>query len=89
MASSRKPAPRAEADPAAPDLRDPTATLTDKVAQALQAGAAFVVSGAGQPGQHGAKAVAVALSGGRDSVALLHATRAALAATFIVRGTNM
>ncbi|UZN48060.1 tRNA lysidine(34) synthetase TilS [Cupriavidus cauae] len=76
MASSRKPAHKA--DPAAPDLRDPTATLTDKVAQALQAGAAFVVSGAGQ---HGPRAVAVALSGGRDSVALLHATRAALAAT--------
>jgi len=48
--------------------------LTDKVAQALQAGAAFVVSGAGAP-----PTIAVALSGGRDSVALLHATRAALA----------
>ena len=48
--------------------------LTDKVAQALQASAAFVVSGAGtQP------TIAVALSGGRDSVALLHATRAAVA----------
>jgi len=48
--------------------------LTDKVAQALQASAAFVVSGAGTP-----PTIAVALSGGRDSVALLHATRAALA----------
>jgi len=48
--------------------------LTDKVAQALQASAAFVVSGAGAP-----PTIAVALSGGRDSVALLHATRAALA----------
>lgn len=86
MASSRKPAPKAEADPAAPDLRDPTATLTDKVAQALQAGAAFVVSGAGQHGLQGRKAVAVALSGGRDSVALLHATRAALAATHVADG---
>ncbi|MGT2429386.1 tRNA lysidine(34) synthetase TilS [Cupriavidus basilensis] len=48
--------------------------MTDKVAQALQAGAAFVASG------HGARAgtVAVALSGGRDSVALLHALRAAV-----------
>ncbi|MGO4815191.1 tRNA lysidine(34) synthetase TilS [Cupriavidus sp. 2MCAB6] len=51
--------------------------MTDKVAQALQAGAAFVVSG------HGARAgtVAVALSGGRDSVALLHALRAAVASS--------
>ncbi|RZT42525.1 tRNA(Ile)-lysidine synthase [Cupriavidus agavae] len=49
--------------------------LTTKVAQALQAGAAFVVSGA-------PVTVAVALSGGRDSVALLHATRAALAEAF-------
>ncbi len=86
MASSRKPASRAKADPAAPDLRDPTATLTDKVAQALQAGAAFVVSGAGHYGAHGPKAVAVALSGGRDSVALLHAARAALAATHVDNG---
>ncbi|MFX5747546.1 hypothetical protein ABTE19_21725, partial [Acinetobacter baumannii] len=68
------------------DLRDPTATLTDKVAQALQAGAAFVVSGAGQHGLQGRTAVAVALSGGRDSVALLHATRAALAATHVADG---
>lgn len=51
-----------------------SARLTDKVAQALQAGAAFVVSGAAKP-----LTIAVALSGGRDSVALLHATRAALA----------
>ncbi|MCY1358093.1 tRNA(Ile)-lysidine synthase [compost metagenome] len=57
MASSRKPAPR----------NDPSARLTDKVAQALQGGAAFVVSGSGAP------VIAVALSGGRDSVALLHA----------------
>ncbi|WP_193752424.1 tRNA lysidine(34) synthetase TilS [Cupriavidus sp. IDO] len=70
MASSRKPASRT----------DPTASLTDKVAQALQAGAAFVVSGGGAPHGQGA-AVAVALSGGRDSVALLHATRAAVAAS--------
>jgi len=59
MASSRKPAPRS----------DPAARLTDKVAQSLRGGAAFVVSGG---------VVAVALSGGRDSVALLHAARAAL-----------
>ena len=39
MASSRKPAPR----------NDPSARLTDKVAQALQGGAAFVVSGHGAP----------------------------------------
>ncbi len=50
------------------------AQLTTKVALALQAGAAFVVSGNAQP-----VTIAVALSGGRDSVALLHATRAALA----------
>ncbi len=66
MASSRKPAHRA----------DPSAGLADKVAQALQAGAAFVVSGDGAR----AGTVAVALSGGRDSVALLHALRAAVAA---------
>ncbi|CAM3037347.1 tRNA lysidine(34) synthetase TilS [Cupriavidus taiwanensis] len=66
MASSRKPAPRT----------DPSARLTDKVAQALQAGAAFVVSGAAAAA---APTVAVALSGGRDSVALLHAARAAVA----------
>ncbi|GJG93110.1 tRNA lysidine(34) synthetase TilS [Cupriavidus pauculus] len=54
-----------------------TARLTDKVAQALQASAAFVVSGDAQPAT-----VAVALSGGRDSVALLHAARAALASTW-------
>jgi len=52
-----------------------TARLTDKVAQAVQASAAFVVSEDGRP-----VTVAVALSGGRDSVALLHATRDALAA---------
>lgn len=67
MASSRKPAHRA----------DPSAGLTDKVAQALQAGAAFVVSGDGAR----AGTVAVALSGGRDSVALLHALRAAVVAS--------
>jgi len=66
MASSRNPARRA----------DPSAGLTDKVAQALQAGAAFVVSG---PGERSGT-VAVALSGGRDSVALLHALRAAVCA---------
>ncbi len=58
----------------AEDTTHLTARLTDKVAQALQAGAAFVVSGASKP-----VTVAVALSGGRDSVALLHATRTALA----------
>lgn len=63
MASSRKPAPAS----------DPSARLIDKVAQSLRGGAAFVVSGGA------AGAVAVALSGGRDSVALLHAARAALA----------
>lgn len=68
MASSRKPA-------SSPDR---TARLTDKVAQALQAGAAFVVLADGMPGPG---AIAVALSGGRDSVALLHATRAAVAAS--------
>jgi tRNA(Ile)-lysidine synthase len=65
MASSRKPAPR----------NDPSARLTDKVAQALQGGAAFVVSGDGAP------VIAVALSGGRDSVALLHAACAATQGT--------
>lgn len=58
---------------AAGSAPDTLAQLTAKVAQALQAGAAFVVSGASAPA-----AIAVALSGGRDSVALLHATRAAL-----------
>lgn len=67
MASSRKPAPRA----------DPSPRLTAKVAQALQGGAAFVVSG-GSAGR--GATIAVALSGGRDSVALLHATRAAVQA---------
>lgn len=68
MASSRKPA----------SSPDSTARLTDKVAQALQAGAAFVVLADGMPKPG---AIAVALSGGRDSVALLHATRAAVAAS--------
>lgn len=49
-----------------------TAQLTQKVAQAVEAGAAFVVSDGGV-----LPVIAVALSGGRDSVALLHATRAA------------
>ncbi len=74
MASSRKPAPRT--DPSAGVSAD--GGLVDKVAQALQAGAAFVVSGDGVAAM---PTVAVALSGGRDSVALLHATRAALAAS--------
>ncbi len=58
-----------------------TARLTDKVAQALQASAAFVVSGPADPvtDKH-PFTIAVALSGGRDSVALLHAARGALAA---------
>lgn len=59
-----------------------TARLTDKVAQALQASAAFVVSGAPEAAGTPPATVAVALSGGRDSVALLHAARAALAATW-------
>lgn len=70
MASSRKPASRT----------DPSTPLTDKVAQALQAGAAFVVSGGGGAAAgEGALTIAVALSGGRDSVALLHAACAAVA----------
>lgn len=71
MASSRKPASRNDGRAGVVPL---TAPLTDKVAQALQAGAAFVVSGGAAP-----VTVAVALSGGRDSVALLHATCAAVA----------
>jgi len=67
MASSRKPASRT----------DPSAHLTDKVAQAFQASAAFVVSGAGGGAP---QTIAVALSGGRDSVALLHAARTAITA---------
>lgn len=58
----------------AEDTTHLNARLTDKVAQALMAGAAFVVSGESKPAT-----VAVALSGGRDSVALLHATRDAVA----------
>lgn len=56
-----------------------TAQLPQKVAQAVEAGAAFVVSARGSPGVSTAvpPVVAVALSGGRDSVALLHATLAA------------
>ncbi len=45
----------------------------------MQAGAAFVVSGDGARAGEGALTVAVALSGGRDSVALLHAACAAAA----------
>ncbi|CAG9184149.1 tRNA lysidine(34) synthetase TilS [Cupriavidus pinatubonensis] len=69
MASSRKPAPRS----------DSSDRLTDKVAQALQASAAFVVSG-GTGASATDMVVAVALSGGRDSVALLHATQATVSA---------
>lgn len=69
MASSRKPASRT-------DLSD---RLTDKVAQALQASAAFVVSGGAASGP-AEMVVAVALSGGRDSVALLHAAQDAVSA---------
>ena len=60
MASSRK---SKRADSSAP--------LVDKVAQRIAACAAFVVSGEG-----GVPTVAVALSGGRDSAALLHACAA-------------
>lgn len=52
-----------------PARTDPSALLVDKVAQRVAACAAFVVSG-------GVPAVAVALSGGRDSAALLHAAAA-------------
>ncbi|AXV81941.1 tRNA lysidine(34) synthetase TilS [Ralstonia solanacearum] len=52
-----------------PARTDPSALLIDKVAQRVAACAAFVVSG-------GAPTVAVALSGGRDSAALLHAAAA-------------
>ncbi|OAI62990.1 tRNA(Ile)-lysidine synthetase, partial [Ralstonia solanacearum] len=52
-----------------PARTDPSVLLVDKVAQRVAACAAFVVSG-GRP------TVAVALSGGRDSAALLHATAA-------------
>lgn len=69
--------------------QDPFADLTDKVAQALEASAAFVVSGSridgggalrGGPGEARGDAVAIALSGGRDSVALLHAVHATVTA---------
>ncbi|MCA3184772.1 MAG: tRNA lysidine(34) synthetase TilS [Cupriavidus sp.] len=75
MANSRKPAPRS--DVSAEDSTHLNARLTDKVAQAVQASAAFVVSEDDRP-----VTVAVALSGGRDSVALLHAARNALAAAW-------
>lgn len=62
---------------AAPCGADGTAALKERVAQALQACAALVVSADGSGGDAGAGAprIAVALSGGRDSVALLHAAR--------------
>ncbi|WP_104657882.1 tRNA lysidine(34) synthetase TilS [Ralstonia insidiosa] len=63
MASSRK---SKRADSAAPLV-----TLVDKVAQRIAACAAFVVSGGGET-----PTVAIALSGGRDSAALLHACAA-------------
>jgi len=65
MASSRK--------PKGADLPVPLANLVDKVAQRVAACAAFVVSGA--PGDM-RPTVAIALSGGRDSAALLHACAA-------------
>lgn len=79
MASSRKPARRTEpaAEPSAESAH--AGGLVDKVAQAIQAGAAFVVSGGGEAGATSGVTIAVALSGGRDSVALLHAARTALA----------
>ncbi len=60
MASSRK---STRADPSAR-----SASLVNKVAQRVAACAAFVVSGEAE-----APTVAIALSGGRDSAALLHA----------------
>lgn len=59
----------------------PFARLTDKVAQAVQASAAFVVSAPTDASivHPNGGVIAVALSGGRDSVALLHAARAAAA----------
>lgn len=52
--------------------------LIDEVARAVQASAAFVVSAPGDVASI-AMPIAVALSGGRDSVALLHAAREAAA----------
>lgn len=52
-----------------PKFADSSARLVDKVAQRVAACAAFVVSG-------GVPTVAIALSGGRDSAALLHACAA-------------
>ncbi|WP_458216403.1 tRNA lysidine(34) synthetase TilS [Paracidovorax citrulli] len=51
--------------------------MKERVAQALQACAALVVSADGSGGDAGERPprIAVALSGGRDSVALLHAAR--------------
>jgi len=60
MASSRK-----------PTVADSSAQLVNKVAQRVAACAAFVVSGEGET-----PTVAIALSGGRDSAALLHACAA-------------
>lgn len=60
MASSRK-----------PKFADSSADLVNKVAQRVAACAAFVVSGEAEP-----PIVAIALSGGRDSAALLHACAA-------------
>lgn len=60
MASSRK-----------PTVVDSSADLVNKVAQRVAACAAFVVSGGAEP-----PTVAIALSGGRDSAALLHACAA-------------
>ncbi|WP_255581920.1 tRNA lysidine(34) synthetase TilS [Cupriavidus sp. AU9028] len=66
----------------APGGADWTDALKERVAQAMQACAALVVSGQGSTGGEAGSAgasIAVALSGGRDSVALLHATREVLA----------
>ena len=60
MASSRK-----------PKVADSSADLVNKVAQRVAACAAFVASGGAE-----APTVAIALSGGRDSAALLHACAA-------------